>query len=344
MADVRFRNLDQLPLQAEFTPTAVYKISAASKFAAVVIGIVSICVFTLTENAKASITTISSTNDGGKCTMLAPVTAQLAEDSTRVSDGSANEILQAYSALTKEVTGHHRLELPTPCDRTFDYDAIPDGFGASGSKSHPVAFMQKYFPTYQICIDEFRKPPVCRFMPATDAKSARDREDCDMPAQCRQSSGSGSSLRIPNACMSVLKCNWPQVEQPYMFQSYFRVFMNVTAFKCAPSAKFTTCDSISSLCPEYDRFAAGFSKIFQLIHPTEQMCQTFKSNPPYSCQSFQVVSPIQVISQTLSLMATTLGGSELLLFAMLKYKRMCTRSQEVVPAAVGKTTDVTVAT
>jgi hypothetical protein len=334
MADVRFRNLDQLPLQAEFTPSSVYKISAASKVAAVVIGIISICVFALTDNAKTAITTISSTNVDGKCTMLASVTAQLVEESVTVSARSANEIVQAYSALMKEVTGHYRQELPIPCESLMDDDTV---VRFPQSPALPVVFMQKYYPTYQSCIDEFSKPPVCHFTPATDSKNDRERRECDVPTICRTTNGFNS--RLQNSCTSVLKCNWPQVEQPYLIPSYFRVILNGTIFRCAPSVNFTTCDSVSSSCPEFKRFASGFSKIFHLIHPPEQMCQTFKNNPPYSCQSFQVVSPIQVISQTLSLMATTLGGSELLLFAMLKYKHMCTRSHQVVPAVVGKTTD-----
>ena len=95
MADIRFRNLDQLPLQAEFSPSVVYKISAVSKVAAVVVGIISICVFALTDNAKTAITTISSTNFDGTCTMLASVTAQLAEEAVTVSDRSVDEIVRA---------------------------------------------------------------------------------------------------------------------------------------------------------------------------------------------------------------------------------------------------------
>ena len=306
-----------------------------SKVAAVVVGIISICVFALTDNAKTAITTISSTNVDGKCTMLASVTAQLAEEATIVSDRIANEIVQAYSALMKDVTGRPRIELPSYCGSTVVIDSVEEGF--SSHKVHSVVFMQKYFSTYQSCIDEFSKPPVCGFRPATEQKSDKEKYDYDKPSECYGLRTYGK--RIPNACTSVLRCNWPHVDQPYLFPAYFSVLMNLTAFKCAPSANLTTCDSISSLCPEYGRFASGFIKIFPLMHPPEQMCQNFKKNPPYSCQSFQVVSPIQVISQTLSLMATTLGGSELLLFAILKYKHMCTRSSQVVPSEVVKTTD-----
>jgi hypothetical protein len=79
---------------------------------------------------------------------------------------------------------------------------------------------------------------------------------------------------------------------------------------------------VSRVCQISCRLSKGFGEFFRQIYPAEQMCQTFQSNPPYTCQSFQVVSPIQVISQTLSLMATALGGTELFLYVLLKHRHL----------------------
>ena len=178
-------------------------------------------------------------------------------------------------------------------------------------RSDSVTLFQVYFPTYQSCIDEFSKPPVCSYVQLQNKQGNYDQPYVQ----------SNNAQRVENVCQSDLKCSWPDILRLDEWD-YWRVYINVTNFKCAPSANFTTCESISSKCPEYARFAAGFGELFRRIHPAEQMCQTFKSNPPYTCQSFQVVSPIQVISQTLSLMATALGGTELFLYVLLKYKHM----------------------
>jgi hypothetical protein len=195
-----------------------------------------------------------------------------------------------------------------------------------------VHFLQTYFSTYQNCIQEFSKPPVCFFEPLTDATPQRDRGDYDKPVTC-----GSSSTPLPNACQSILRCFWPSIGPPKMFPFLRKVHMNVTIFKCDPSANFTTCDSIHSKCPEYQRFANEYVRLFQLTNPPEVMCQTFKNNPPYSCQTFQVLSPIQVISQTLSLMATTLGGSELFFYAMLKHRHIFAKKSQIVPASVSST-------
>jgi hypothetical protein len=330
MTDVRFRNLDHVPLQEEFTPSGVHKISAASKIAALAIGIVSVCVFIFTDNAKTAITTISSTNIDGKCTMLSSVTVQLVEEETMNSVSVKNEFVKGYLALMKEITGVPRVQCNSP---HYIYGNSESGTNYIGYDR--VHFLQTYFSTYQNCIQEFSKPPVCRFDPLTDAVPSRDRDDYDKPLMC---DGYGVySKPLPNACKSVLRCFWPNIGLPKMFPYVRRVFMNVTNFKCDPSANFTTCDSIHSKCPEYQRFANGYVKLFQLTNPPEVMCQTFKDNPPYSCQTFQVLSPIQVISQTLSLMATTLGGSELFFYAMLKYRHTFARKSQIVPAPVSNT-------
>jgi hypothetical protein len=334
MTDVRFRNLDHVPLQEEFTPSVVYKISTASKIAALAIGIVSLCVFSLSDNAKTAITTISRTDVDGKCTMLSSVTVQLAEEETSVSASVKNEFVQGYLALMKEITGVPRVQCNSP------YQLEGGGSEESGPNYlgfDRVHFLQTYFSSYQNCIQEFSKPPVCFFEPLTDSTPSRDRSDYDKPLVCLHTS---TRIPLPNffpACRSVLRCFWPNVGPPKMFPFLRRVFMNLTNFKCDPSANFTTCDSIHSKCPEYERFANGYVKLFQRINPPEVMCQTFKDNPPYSCQTFQVLSPIQVISQTLSLMATTLGGSELFLYAMMKYRHMFARKPQIVPAPVSNT-------
>jgi hypothetical protein len=361
MSDVLFRNLEHIPLQEEFTPSVVYKISSASRISAVVIGIVSICVFTLSDNAKTAITTISSKNiDNGKCTILSSFSGVLPKAAITVPTLVANDFEKGYSALIGATTGSpDNVTLVTLLSGMYqdvktiherrrgngtygitDYDCknIETARDFTTRKFDSVEFLQQYFPTYQSCIDEFSKPPVCRFVPATENLEKNDVEVHDKPLTCMHSV-IHSDVRVPSTCVSVLRCNWPQMRETTLFSSYWRVHLNHYTFKCAPSANFTTCESISSKCPEYVRFASGFAKLFHSIHPAEQLCQTFKSNPPYSCESFQVLSPIQVISQTLSLMATTLGGSELVLYAFLKYRRMCTYTPQVAPAPVCDTLD-----
>jgi hypothetical protein len=341
MSDIRFRNLDHIPLQEEFTPSLVYKISSASKISAVVIGIVSICVFALSDNAKTAITTISSTNvENGQCSMLSSFTGPLPQAKTSVPILVANNFAKGYSALIEAATGstdrvtltklgQYTVELRG--DGIFDCGNVETARDFTTQRYDGVEFLQQYFPTHQSCIDEFSKAPDCRFVPATENLIDKDNELYDKPLICTRRVEL-DNVRVPSTCVSVLKCNWPRMGQTTMFPSFWRVHMNVSTFKCAPSANFTTCESISSKCPEYDRFASGFSKLFQSIHSAEQLCQTFKTNPPYSCQSFQVLSPIQVISQTLSLMATTLGGSELVLYAIHKYGRICRKAPQVIPA------------
>jgi len=316
MSDVLFRNLDQVPLQEEFTPSSVFKISSASKVAALVIGIISICVFTLTDNAKASITTISSKNVDGQCTMLSSFSGTLARSTTTVTADVAKSFNDGFFTLLKDATGMTK--------NTYTNDLlggrpqrVNDFLQAS---SDSVSLFQVYFPTYQSCMDEFSKPPVCSYMQESGRAG-----NYDQPFMFY---GQFGNIPLKNFCQSSLKCSWPEILRTDEWESW-NVYMNVTNFNCAPSANFTSCELISSKCPEYTKFAAGFAKLFRQIHPAEQMCQTFKSNPPYSCLSFQVVSPIQVIAQTLSLMATALGGSELFLYAMLKYRRVFTRSTPV---------------
>jgi hypothetical protein len=355
MSDVLFRNLDHIPLQEEFTLSVVNKISSASRISAVIIGIVSICVFTLSDNAKTAITTVSSKNlDNGKCTMMSAFSGLLPQAAISVPILVANDFEKGYSALIETTTGSNVTLVKVPTfgggTRTlerhrqgstdfFDCANIETARDFSTRKFDSVEFLQQYFSTYQSCIDEFSKPPVCRFVPATENLDTNLDVVHDKPLICSDSTGLYVDVRVPSTCLSVLRCNWPQMRQTTLFSSYWRVHMNVSAFKCAPSANITTCESISSKCPEYDRFASSFGRLFQSIHPAEQLCQTFKLNPPYSCESFQVLSPIQVMSQTLSLMATTLGGSELILYAFLKYRRMCRTSSQVAPAHVDNTLD-----
>jgi hypothetical protein len=310
MSDVRFRNLDNVPFQEEFNPSTVFKISSASKIVAVVIGIISICVFTLTDNAKTAITTISSQNVDGQCTMLSSFSGTLPRIRTTVTADVANSFVEGFYTLVKETTGVTK--------NTYFYDFL-DGtlkdrvVDFRTELSDSVTLFQLYFPTYQSCIDEFSKTPVCSYIQEPPGFDGRTYSQDKPMVQ--------NSKVYKNVCESYLKCTWPDILRVDAWENW-RVFMNVTNFKCAPSANFTTCELISSKCPEYARFAASFGQLFHRIHPAEQMCQTFKSNPPYTCQSFQVVSPIQVISQTLSLMATALGGTELFLYVLLKYKHM----------------------
>jgi hypothetical protein len=313
MSDVRFRNLDNVPLQEEFNPSTVFKISTASKIAAVVIGIISICVFTLTDNAKTAITTISSKNVDGRCTMLSSFTGSLPPTGITVSADIANRFVDGFFTLLKDVTGTTKDTYLADLRTGWGIGKSERVSGFLTGKSDVVNLFQVYFPTYQSCIDEFSKTPVCSYL-----QLSGDDANLDKPYLIQTPSG---LIPLKNVCQSQLKCTWPDVLRPDSW-NYWPVYMNVTNFKCAPSANFTTCESISSKCPEYAIFAAGFGELFRQIHPAEQMCQTFKSNPPYTCQSFQVVSPIQVISQTLSLMATALGGTELFLYVLLKHRHL----------------------
>jgi hypothetical protein len=302
MSDVRFRNLDNVPLQEEFNTSTVFKISTASKIAAVIIGIISICVFTLTDNAKTAITTISSKNVDGQCTMLSSFSGTLPRPGTTVTADIAKSFVEGFFTLLKDSTGVTK--------NTFDNWQIGKEKVSEFllERTDAVNLFQVYFPTYQSCIDEFSKTPVCSY--------PQDQNTYDRPFLQGY-----TNIPLKNVCRSSLKCSWPDI-LPIDSWEYWYVYINVTSFNCAPSANFTSCESISTKCPEYARFAAGFGQLFRRIHPPEQMCQTFKSNPPYTCQSFQVVSPIQVISQTLSLMATALGGTELFLYVLLKYRHM----------------------
>jgi hypothetical protein len=319
MSDVRFRNLDNVPLQEEFSTSTVFKISAASKFAAVAIGIVALCVFTLTDNAKSAITTISNVDGGnGQCKMLSSFSGALPRPGTEVTEDVAKGFIDGYDALMKDVTGLPALYPIDSMARTTDRISL-----FLRDRNDAVTLFQVYFPTYQSCIDAFSKPPVCSYV-QNNREGDIDKPAMTMNVQLLR------SVRVESACQSSMKCTWPEI----MLQDgwdLWKVYINATTFKCAPSANLTTCETISSKCPEYASIAAGFSKLFHQIHPAQQMCQTFKSNPPYSCESFQVVSPIQVISQTLSLMATALGGCELFLFALLKYRRIFTRSTPIAP-------------
>ncbi len=311
MSDVRFRNLDNVPLQEEFNTSTVFKISTASKIVAVVIGIISICVFTLTDNAKTAITTISSKNVDGQCNMLSSFTGSLPTQGTVVTSDVSNSFIEGFFTLLKDVAGVTKdtyLNVWRVADRGSDRVSI-----FWKGKSDRVNLFQVYFPTYQSCIDEFSKPPVCGYVQLNNKQG-----NYDQPFLIDTNTG---TIPLKNVCQSHLKCTWPEILRIDDWE-YWTVYFNVSNFKCAPSANFTTCESISSKCPEYARFAAGFGELFLRIHPAEQMCQTFKSNPPYTCQSFQVVSPIQVISQTLSLMATALGGTELFLYFLFKHRHM----------------------
>jgi hypothetical protein len=301
MSDVRFRNLDNVPLQEEFNTSTVLKISTASKIAAVVIGIISICVFTLTDNAKTAITTISSTDIDGKCSMLSSLTSTFSRDMCVVTATDAAYFVDGYSKLLKNV-------MSATSQAAVDY-LMPNKFARFlGDPADSVQLYGVYFPTYQSCIDGFSKPPVCRYLQESST------DDLDRPFYDNR------GVRVHNVCQSALYCDWPGIQKNSF--SAWQVLMNVTNFQCNPSANFITCLQISSKCPEYASLTAGFPNLFQRIHSAEQMCQQFKSNPPYSCQTFQVISPIQVISQTLSLMATALGGSEFFLYFLFKYRRM----------------------
>jgi hypothetical protein len=313
MSDVRFRNLDNVPLQEEFNPSTVFKISTASKIVAAVIGIISICVFTLTDNAKTPITTISSKNVDGQCTMLSSFTGTLPRTGTTVSANIAKSFVDGFFTLLQDLTGTTKNTYLSDWGLQQRSERVSDFLTR---KSDSVTFFQVYFPTYQSCIDEFSKTPVCSYVQLLDYEG--DDANYDRPYIQFLQNG---NFPLKNVCRSTLKCTWPDVLRTDSWE-YWRVYINVTNFKCAPLANFTTCESISSKCPEYARFAASFGDLFHRIHPAEQMCQTFKSNPPYTCQSFQVASPIQVISQTLSLMATALGGTELFLYVLLKYRHM----------------------
>jgi hypothetical protein len=321
MSDVRFRNLDSVPLQEEFKLSTVFKISTASKIAAAVIGIISICVFTLTDNAKTPITTISSKDADGHCTMLSSFSGTYPRAWTTVTADVAQRFVDGFFALLKDTTGTTKSTYLDQSGYGLINRAERVSEFSTAGRSDAVNLFQVYFPTYQSCTDAFSKPPVCSYVQLRDAGGNYDKpfEKFDM-----------NNYFLKNVCQSSIKCNWPEVILADNWD-YWKVYINVTSFNCAPSANFTSCESISSKCPEYATFAKGFGELFHRIHPAEQMCQAFKSNPPYSCLSFQVASPIQVISQTLSLMATALGGSELFLYALLKYRRIFARATPIAP-------------
>ncbi len=254
--------------------------------------------------------------------MLSSFSGTLPKAGTTVTADVANSFNDGFYALLKDATGVTK--------NTYQNVWLNGRLGTPGeervneflqSRSDTVNLFQVYFPTYQSCIDEFSKTPVCSYV--QDRTTANG--NYDQPFMQFLQTG---NFPLKNVCQSSLQCNWPDILRVNSWDPW-KVYINVTNFKCAPSANFTTCDLISSKCPEYASFATGFAELFRRIHPAEQMCQTFKSNPPYSCQSFQVVSPIQVISQTLSLMATALGGSELVLYFLFKYRRMCPSSSKV---------------
>jgi hypothetical protein len=305
MSDVRFHNLTGVPLQEEFTPSTVIKISTASKCFAAVIGIISICVFTLTDNAKTSITTIQTTDSVGNCMILSSFTGNTDENSGRVTATQASDFFEGYKQLLKDVTG--------AADVSIFIDSQLNDLWVS-RKAHGGAYQQVYFENYQNCIDGFSKPVLCNYVQLGTG------QEFDQPLPISDRRGRGF-------CQSYLNCAWPGVS--WLSFRKIEIVMNATAFSCVPSANFATCDKISSKCPEYTRFAADFGKLYQRLQSPQYLCAPFKQNPPYSCRSFQVVSPIQVVSQTLSLMATALGGSELFLYLLLKYRRMWPSSSNV---------------
>jgi hypothetical protein len=326
MSDVRFRNLEGVPFQEDFNSSTVFKISTASKIAALLIGIISICVFTLTDNAKTRMTTISSKEVDGSCTMLSAYSGTYPTIWTTVAADVAQSFYDGFFALLKDTTGTTKSTYLDESgyglqSRTSAYKILE----FSDGKSDAVSLFQVYFPSYQSCIDAFSKPPVCSYLQLKEGRLVRDHHDQPFKKYTRN-----GNVPLENVCESSLKCTWPEILH-FDNWDYWKFVINVTSFNCAPSTNFTTCESISSLCTEYASFAKGFGELFHRIHPAEQMCRAFKSNPPYSCTSFEVVSPIQVISQTLSLMATALGGSELFLYVIMKYRNILKRSTQTKP-------------
>jgi hypothetical protein len=306
MSDVRFRNLDNVPLQEEFNASTVFKISTASKIAALVIGIVSICVFTLTDNAKTAVTTIEAQNLNGNCAMLSSFTNGNLE-APKLTQQRASDFLEGYKKLVRDVT-----ELADVSSLiTERINRI-----AERLKDSALSYNSEFFRYHQDCIDQLSKPAVCTYL-NTNGGDSFDRPN----------PYAGLNMHR-NVCFSYLDCSWSGTS---IKGQDFQVALNVTFFKCLPSVNFTTCDEISSKCPVYARFAAEFGRLLsEHIHPPESLCIPFKKHPPYSCSTFHVVSPIQIISQTLSLMATTLGGSELLLYVLLKYRHVWPSSLNAV--------------
>ena len=302
MSDVRFRNLDNVPLQEEFNPSTVFKISTASKIAAAVIGIISICVFTLTDNAKTAITTIEAQNLNGNCAMLSSFTSA-SVDAPKLTAKRASDFLEGYKKLVQDATELADVRSLV----TERIQRIADRLTDSG-----LSYNSEFFRYHQDCIDQLSKPAVCTYM-NTKGYDTFDKPNPYAAANMHR-----------NVCFSYLDCTWSGTS---IKGQEFQIAMNVTFFKCLPSANFTSCDEISSKCPVYARFASDFGRLLSAhIHPSESLCVPFKKLPPYSCQTFQVVSPIQIISQTLSLMATALGGSELFLYFVLKHRHMWTSS------------------
>jgi hypothetical protein len=310
MSDVNFRNLKDIPLQDGFTQSSVFKISAASKIFAAAVGIISICVFIFTDGAKTSITTIETTNLGN-CRILSTFSASGLTIPVTVAEGKIFKT--EFIKLLKSLPGTQIIEMFSP------ENLIPDlvsrlGLMAGSGLSYPLAYNQAYFPSYQSCLDAFTKPPVCVYENDYTSPFYKD--------QSLQSViGFSYGNFLPNFCSSHLACLWSDAPKVTALEHGMKIILNVTAFNCNPPANFTTCHMISSACPEYSRYAASIGKLLTThIATPERLCAPFKDLPPFSCQTFQVASPIQVISQTLSLMATALAGCEVFLYFVLTFK------------------------
>ena len=187
MSDVRFHNLTYVPLQEEFTPPTVIKILTASKCFAAVIGIISICVFTLTDNAKTAITTIQATNSIGNCVMISAFTGNTDDNSKRLTATQASDFFEGYKKLLKDVTGAADVNLLI--DSTYS-----DLFVSRTAP--PSSYQQVYFEHYQNCIDAFSEPVVCNYVQLGTG------QDFDQPLPISDRRGRGF-------CQSSLNCAWP---------------------------------------------------------------------------------------------------------------------------------------
>jgi hypothetical protein len=307
MSDVNFRNLKEIPLQDGFTQSSVIKISAASKIFAAAVGIISICAFVFTDSAKTSITTIETTNSQSNCRILSTFSSSGLTLPVTVAEGAT--FRKEFVKLLKSLPGTQNTEINSPDN------LIPDivsrlGYLQGTGYTYPLTYNQAYFPNYQSCLDAFMKPPVCVY---ENDFSTNLYKDQPIPPVY--------GVTWPNYCSSYLSCLWSDAPKVKELQHGMQIILNVTAFNCNPTANFTTCFMISSACPEYARYAVSIGKLLTThIATPERLCTPFKDLPPYSCQTFQVASPIQVISQTLSLMATALGGCEVFLYFVLTFK------------------------
>lgn len=319
MSDVKFRNLKDIPLQDGFTQSSVFRISAASKMFAAAVGIISVCVFVFTDGAKTSITTIETTNLGN-CRILSTFSTSRLTMPVTVAEGKIFK--SEFIKLLNSLPGTQIIDSGPGVDNLLPALVGSLGFLPSTGYSYPLAFNQAYFPNYQSCLDAFTKSPVCVYEndPTSDTYK-------DQPLQKHPNFAFNlnSNPKFANFCSSYLSCLWsdaPKVitasEQP--LHGKMHIVLNVTSFNCNPTANFTSCHMISSACPEYSRYAASIGKLLTTVATPERLCAPFKDLPPFSCQTFQVASPIQVISQTLSLMATALAGCELFLYFVLTFK------------------------